>query len=78
MRNLVTNDIIFFILKKALKNIISYYIHHERVTSDDRDPPWINKKPKQLILEKNEMYKRYVKENKDPKIFDKVNASKTN
>ena len=29
---------------------------------------------KQLILEKNEMYKRYVKENKEPEIFDKVNC----
>ena len=36
------------------------------------DPPRINKNVKQLILEKNEMYKKYVKENKDPRIFDKV------
>ena len=27
---------------------------------------------KQLILEKNEMYKKYVNENKDTRIFDKV------
>ena len=44
----------------------------ETSTFDDRDPSWINKKAKRLILEKNEMYKRYVKENKDPKIFGKV------
>ena len=30
-----------------------------------RDPPWINKNAKQLILEKNEMHKKYFKENKD-------------
>ena len=49
-----------------------YYISHETVTFDDRDLPWINKNAKQLILEKNEMYKSYAKENKDSKIFDKV------
>ena len=26
-----------------------------------------------LILEKNEMYRKFVKENKDPKIFDRIN-----
>ena len=45
---------------------------HETVTFDDRYPPWINKNVKQLILEKNEMYKKYVNENKNPRIFDKV------
>ena len=49
-----------------VKNNISNYIPHATVTFDDRDPPWINKNAKQLILEKNGMYKRYVKENKDP------------
>ena len=49
-----------------------YYISHETVRFDDRDLPWINKNAKQLILEKNEMYKSYTKENKDSKIFDKV------
>ena len=28
----------------------------------DKDPPRINKNVKQLILEKNRMYKKYVKE----------------
>ena len=49
-----------------VKNIIFNYIPHAKVTFDDRDPPWINKNAKQLNLEKNGMYKRYVKENKDP------------
>ena len=61
-----------------VKNIISNYIPHETVTLEDRDPLWINKNAKQLILEKNEMYKRYVKENKDPKYLAKLNVSKLN
>ena len=55
-----------------VKNIVSNYIPHETVTFDDRDPPWINKKAKQLIPEKNEMHKKYVKVNNDTKMFDKV------
>ena len=37
-----------------IKNILSNYIPHETITCDDRDPPWINKNIKQLILEKNQ------------------------
>ena len=47
-----------FSFNKAIKYIISHYIPHEIVTFDDRDPPWINKNVKQLILEKNEMHKK--------------------
>ena len=61
-----------FLFNKTVKNIISNYIPHETATFDDRDSLWINKNAKQLILEKNKMYKKYVKENKDTKIFDKV------
>ena len=61
-----------FLFNKTIKNIISNNIPHETVTFDNRDPPWINKNVEQLIPEKNEMYKKYVNENKDPRIFDKV------
>ena len=61
-----------FLFNKTVKNIISNWISHETVTFDDRDPPWIYKNGKQLILEKKEMYKRYVNEDKDPRIFNKV------
>ena len=36
------------------------------------DPPWINKNVKKVILEKDEMYRNYVKQNNDPRIFAKV------
>ena len=61
-----------FLLNKMVKNMISNYNPHETVTFDDRDPLWINKNIKQLILEKNEMHKKYVNKKKDPRIFDKV------
>ena len=65
----------FFLFNKTIKNIISNYIPHETITFDDRDPPWINKNVKQLILEKNEMYKKYFNKSKDREIFDKVKCS---
>ena len=69
LRNLNINELILLFNKKV-KNVISNYIPHG--TFDNRDPPWINKNAKQLTLEKNEIYKRYVNENKDPKTFEKV------
>ena len=40
------------IFNVTIKNILSNYIPHETITCGDRDPPWINKNIKQLILEK--------------------------
>ena len=71
LRNLDINDIMF-LLNKTVKNFISNYIPHKTVTFDYRDPRWINKNAKRLFLEKNEMYEKYVNENKDPRIFDEV------
>ena len=52
------------IFNTTIKNILSNYIPHETITCDDRDPPWINKNIKQLILEKNQAYKSYLWSNK--------------
>ena len=47
------------------KNVVSNYIPCERVLSDNRNLPWFSENVKQLIPEKNNMCKKYVKENKD-------------
>ena len=57
---------------KTIKNILSNYIPHETFTCDDRDPPWINNKIKQLIQEINNTYRLYILSNKNPQIFEKV------
>ena len=41
---------------KTVKNIMSNYIPHKTITCYDRDPSWINKDIKQLILDKNHAY----------------------
>ena len=63
---------IFQFNKTIKNNIISRYILHETVAFHDRDPPWINKNVKKVILEKDEMYRNYAKQNNDPRIFAKV------
>ena len=40
------------IFNATMKNVLSNYIPHKIITCDDRNPPWINKNIKQLILEK--------------------------
>ena len=61
-----------FLFNKTIKNIFSNFIHHDKVTCDDRDPPWINKNIKQLIQEKNNTYRSYILNDKNPHILHKV------
>ena len=61
-----------YLFSKAIKNILSNYIPHEAITCGDRDPPWINKKIKQLIQEINNTYRIHISSNKNPQIFEKV------
>ena len=62
------------LLNKTITNIPSNYIPHERITCDDKDPPWFNKNIKQLIQEKNNTYKSYIISDKNPPIFERVKS----
>ena len=42
-----------YLFNEKIKNIHSNFIPHEAIVCDDRDPPWINSKIKNLIAEKN-------------------------
>ena len=53
----VDEKIYFF--TKALLNIIQNFIPHETIICDHRDPPWINKEIKKLMIEKNLAFKLY-------------------
>ena len=59
-----------FLFNKTIKNIFSNFI--PQVTSDERDPPWINSNIRQLIQEKNNTYRSYILNDKNPQIFHKV------
>ena len=51
-----------FLFNKNIKNTLSNCIFHD----DDRDPLWINDNIKQLIQEKNDTYRNYILNNKNP------------
>ena len=57
------------LFNKAINNILSNYIRRERITCDDKDPPWFNKNIKQLIQEKNNTYKSYILSDKKSSNF---------
>ena len=71
-RNLCIHEMVH-LFNKTIKNTLSNYIPHETITCDDRDPPWINSKIKQLIQEINNIHRIYILSNKNPQIFEKVN-----
>ena len=60
------------LFNKIYENIISNYILHEAITSDDEDPHRINNRTKQLIQEINNTYINYVLSNKNHNIVYKV------
>ena len=61
-----------FLFNRTIKNILSNHIPYEIIICDDRDPPWINNRAKELINEKNDTFQCYLHSNKDLKLFNKV------
>ena len=59
------------VLNTTIKNIMANFIPHETMICDDSDPPWINNRIKQLIYERNSLYKVYRISN-DSQIFEKL------
>ena len=51
------------IFSNTVLNILNNYIPHETKICDDRDPPWMTIKIKQLISQKNKLYSRIKKRN---------------
>ena len=52
------------IFSDILMNIMQNFVPNETIIHDDRNPPWINKEIKQLIEQKNQFYKRFIRSNK--------------
>ena len=50
-------------LIKTVLNIMSNFTPNETIMVDDRDPPWIIRRLKIMIQEKNVFYKKYLKPN---------------
>ena len=62
------------LMKKTLLNIIQNFIPHKTIICDDRDPPWVNKEIKKLMVEKNLAFKSYCCSNKNMFLLKKFKA----
>ena len=50
------------ICTKTIQNILSNFIPHQAITTDDKDPPWFNSNIESLLQEKNKIYKNLCKD----------------
>ena len=73
LSNVNVDEKVYF-FTKTLLNIIQNFIPLETIICDDRDPPWINKEIKKLMLEKNLAFKSYYYSNKSMFLFEKFKA----
>ena len=62
---------------KTIKNTMSNYSPHETIICHDRDPLWIKKDIKQLILDKNHAYKSYIRNDKSLQFFNQFQFLQT-
>ena len=62
---------------QTFQNIISNYIPHETITCDDRNPPWIDKKIKKLVLHKNRAYNAYSRDKNNTDLVNKFQSLQT-
>ena len=73
LSNVNVDEKVYF-FSKTLLNKIQNLIPHETIICNDRDPPWINKEFKKLMLEKNLAFKSYCYSNKSMFLFEKFKA----
>ena len=73
LSNVNADEKVYFFIKTLL-NIIQTFIPHEINICDDRDPPWINKEIKKLMVEKSLAFKSYCCSNKSMFLLKKFKA----
>ena len=73
LSNVNVDEKVYF-FTKTLLNIIQNFIPHETIICDDRDPPWINKEIKKLMIEKNLAFKSYCCANRNMFLLEKFKA----
>ena len=70
LSNINADEKVYF-FTKTLLNIIQNFIPHETIICDDGDPPWIKKKIKKLMIEKNLAFKSYCCSNRNMSLLEK-------
>ena len=60
------------ICTKTIQNILSNFIPHQTITTDDKDPPWFSTKIKSLLQDKNKIYKNFRKDCNNTQLLRKL------
>ena len=50
------------LFNETIVNIVSNYIPNKCITCNNKEPPWSNDHTKHLINQKNEIFKKYLKD----------------
>ena len=50
------------LFNETIVNIVSNYIPNKCITCNNKEPPWSNDHTKRLINQKNEIFKKYLKD----------------
>ena len=59
LNNLDVNEQVS-VFNETIMNIMSNFVPNELITCDDRDPPWMNRYIKNLIVAINDFHKKFV------------------
>ena len=59
-------------LQKTIQNILSNFIPHQTITTDDQNSPCFNTKIKSLLQEKNKNYKNFHKDCNNTQLLGKL------
>ena len=60
------------LFNKTLSNIFMNFVLNKLITADDRDPPWVTEKIKQLLIDKSKLYKLYIKIGRKIGVYEKL------
>ena len=60
------------LFNETLSNIFMNFDPNKLITVDDRDPPWVTEKIKKLLIDKNKLYKLYIKNGRKIGVYEKL------
>ena len=63
-------DEMVHLFNRTIKNMSHDFIPHEIITSDDKDPPWIDISIRRLFQDTNEAYKPFKRSNQKSQCFE--------
>ena len=60
------------LFNETLSNIFMNFDPNKLITVDDRDPPWVTEKIKEILIDKSKLYKLYIKNGRKTGVYEKL------